>query len=150
MTTETASTKTQSKTKARGSNVKNNLTVPQPIVRNSHANRCIKRTFEDRWSKIDLKDLARQHTHAALETLVEVMSDIDAPPSARLTAANSLLDRGWGKPTTHSEVTVDVYDRMSDSELIAFISEALPTLPRTIDHDYEPHNIDDNDYGDDE
>jgi hypothetical protein len=26
----------------------------------------------------------------------------------------------------------------------------LPTLPRTIDHDYAPHNIDDNDDGDDE
>ncbi len=30
--------------------------------------------------------------------LVGVMGQPDAPPSARVAAANSILDRGWGKP----------------------------------------------------
>ncbi len=41
--------------------------------------------------------MARQHTSTALETLLEVAmaSDSDA---ARVSAANALLDRGYGKP----------------------------------------------------
>jgi len=107
---------------------------PKSIRRNTEKSRSIKRTFEERWSKIDLKDLARQHTQRALETLVGVMSDDDAPANARITAANSLLDRGWGKATTHTEISVDVYDRMSDEELIIFINESLPNIPKTIEH----------------
>lgn len=116
---------------------------PKSIRRNTEKSRSIKRTFEERWSKIDLKDLARQHTQRALETLVGVMSDDDAPANARITAANSLLDRGWGKATTHTEISVDVYDRMSDEELIIFINESLPNIPKTIEH--IPLNNDDDD-----
>lgn len=47
----------------------------------------------------EIKSLARSHTETALNTLVGVMNQPDAPPAARVTAANSLLDRGWGKPT---------------------------------------------------
>ncbi len=43
----------------------------------------------------DVRDAARQHTLAAVETLVSVMEDKKAPHSARVAAANSLLDRGW-------------------------------------------------------
>lgn len=45
----------------------------------------------------EIKSLARSHTDAALKTLVGVMNQNDAPPAARVAAANSLLDRGWGK-----------------------------------------------------
>jgi len=33
----------------------------------------------------------------ALETLAHVMRQPNSPPAARVLAANSLLDRGWGK-----------------------------------------------------
>jgi hypothetical protein len=46
----------------------------------------------------ELKALARQHAAAAIETLANIMLDSGAPPPARVAAANSLLDRGWGKP----------------------------------------------------
>lgn len=114
--------------------VQNNLLKPQTIRRNTEKTRSPKRTFEERWAKIDLKDLARQHTQRALETLVEVMVDGDAPPNARLNAAQQLLDRGWGKPTSHNEVSIDVYDRMTDEELILFIKDSLPNIPKTIEH----------------
>lgn len=50
-----------------------------------------------------LSDLAREHTEVALRTLVSVMKDKKAPHAARVTAANSLLDRGYGKPVQHNQ-----------------------------------------------
>lgn len=46
----------------------------------------------------DIRSLARGHTEAAINTLAGVMNQPDAPHAARVAAANSLLDRGWGKP----------------------------------------------------
>jgi hypothetical protein len=45
-----------------------------------------------------VRALARQYTEAAVKTLADIMIDAEAPHAARATAANSLLDRGWGKP----------------------------------------------------
>jgi hypothetical protein len=45
----------------------------------------------------DLRAAARMHTADAIGVLVEVMGDTNASPSARITAARELLDRGWGK-----------------------------------------------------
>jgi len=50
-------------------------------------------------SLTELKSLARSHTETAINVLVGVMREPDAPPSARVAAANSILDRGWGKPS---------------------------------------------------
>jgi hypothetical protein len=46
----------------------------------------------------EVKALARQHAAAAIETLAAIMQDSLSPPPARVAAANSLLDRGFGKP----------------------------------------------------
>ena len=46
----------------------------------------------------DIRALARQHTALAIRTLVGIASQRTAPHSARVAAATSLLDRGWGKP----------------------------------------------------
>jgi hypothetical protein len=45
-----------------------------------------------------IESLAREHTEKALKTLERVMVEPSAPHAARVSAANSLLDRGWGKP----------------------------------------------------
>lgn len=47
----------------------------------------------------EIRSLARSHTEAAINCLVGVMNRPDANDAARVSAANSLLDRGWGKPT---------------------------------------------------
>ena len=52
----------------------------------------------------DLAALARTHTEAALNTLVEVMSDQKSPASARVQAATSPLDRGYGRAPQSIEV----------------------------------------------
>jgi len=49
----------------------------------------------------EVKELAREYTGKAVETLVSIMSDPKAPPAARVSAANALLDRGYGKPPQH-------------------------------------------------
>jgi hypothetical protein len=45
-----------------------------------------------------IRSLARSHTESALKVLAGIMNEPDAPHAARVSAANALLDRGWGKP----------------------------------------------------
>ena len=45
----------------------------------------------------EIRSLARSHTRSALNILVQVMRNKDATPAARVSAANAILDRGWGK-----------------------------------------------------
>lgn len=47
---------------------------------------------------IDIRSLARNHTEAAINTLAGISSN-GKQESARVAAAQALLDRGWGKPT---------------------------------------------------
>src|SRR5215210_530685 len=49
----------------------------------------------------EVQALAREHTTSAVETLVAIMSDPKAAPAARVSAANALWDRGYGKPPQH-------------------------------------------------
>ena len=44
---------------------------------------------------LDVQALAREHTTAAVQTLVEALKD----PRHKVAAACALLDRGWGKAT---------------------------------------------------
>lgn len=44
----------------------------------------------------EIRELARQHTGTALATLVEI-AERGENESARVAAANAILDRGWGK-----------------------------------------------------
>ena len=52
-----------------------------------------------------LREAARSHTKEALDTLVAVMRAKRSPASAKVAAANALLDRGYGKPAQSMEVT---------------------------------------------
>ena len=44
-----------------------------------------------------IKALARKHSKAAIKTLAAIMNQDDGPATARVSAAQALLDRGWGK-----------------------------------------------------
>ena len=80
----------------------------------------------------DVRDAARQHTLAAVETLVSVMQDLKAPHSARVAAANGILDRGYGKAVQHIEAEVSVYDSLTFAE-----KEALLAVLESLDVDEE-------------
>jgi hypothetical protein len=49
----------------------------------------------------EVKELAREHTAEAIQTLVSIMDNPKAAPASRVSAANALLDRGYGKPPQH-------------------------------------------------
>lgn len=65
-----------------------------------------KQNEETRKHKARLQDLAREHTEQALKTLVDVMK-FGQTETARLSAANSILDRGYGKPAQAVQVSGD-------------------------------------------
>jgi len=65
----------------------------------------------------EIREIARQHTDTAIETLVKVMNDVDASPSARVAAATALLDRGWGRPAQTIHASIDGNASMLDDAL---------------------------------
>jgi hypothetical protein len=69
----------------------------------------------------EIRSLARKHTEAALNTLAGIMNQSEAPPAARVAAANVLLDRGWGKAPQTTEVTLRrvTAKELPDDELAA-------------------------------
>ncbi len=74
----------------------------------------------------EVQALARQHTAEAIETLATIMRHKGAPAAARVSAANAIIDRGYGKPAqtviTDSEKR-DATD-WSRNELVAFLNRA--------------------------
>ena len=79
--------------------------------------------------------LAREHTEQAIDVLAEVMADPFAENRERITAANSLLDRGHGKPNQAiiavpaSRQQAALLAAMSDDDLIAVLNHVrLPRL----------------------
>lgn len=80
-----------------------------------------------------LAELARAHTSTALDVLVQVAkaSESDA---ARVSAANAILDRGYGKPVQHSEVTgkdgKDLIPEQSDIDLARVVTFMLTKASR--------------------
>jgi hypothetical protein len=48
-------------------------------------------------SRTEIRALARSHTRTAVSVLIRVMRSKDATAAARVSAANAILDRGWGK-----------------------------------------------------
>jgi hypothetical protein len=52
---------------------------------------------------IEIRSLARSHTRTAINVLACIMRSKDATAAARVSAANAILDRGWGKATQPPE-----------------------------------------------
>jgi len=55
----------------------------------------------------EIRSLARSHTRTAINALVGIMRSKDATAAARVSAANAILDRGWGKATQPLERSDD-------------------------------------------
>lgn len=92
----------------------------------------------------DVREAARALTHDALATLAQVMRDKRSPASARVSAANSLLDRAWGRPESSADLrlaglagatsarvaTVDT-SHMTPEQVYAYVMHGgeLPDVP---------------------
>jgi hypothetical protein len=81
----------------------------------------------------EIRELARQHTGTALRTLIEI-AERGENESARVAAANSLLDRGYGKPAV-PVVPADLPEVIT----INFGTELRP--PNGAEHDGTRHTI---------
>ena len=69
----------------------------------------------------EVQALAREYSEEAISALRDIIRDKKAPPAARCVAANSILDRGYGRPSqTINQGLVDKpVDQMTDEELMA-------------------------------
>ncbi len=47
---------------------------------------------------IDVQALARKYTQAAIKALADIVQDEEATAASRVSAAEAILSRGWGKP----------------------------------------------------
>src|SRR3954452_5185372 len=91
----------------------------------------------------EIREMARLHTATALATLVEICEGGENE-SARVAAANAILDRGWGKaavPAIAEDVPTVITFKIGDRELrppkdITPAKEALPApQPNEIEQD---------------
>src|SRR5215213_3883695 len=67
----------------------------------------------------EIRELARLHTETALATLVEICESGENE-SARVAAANAILDRGWGKaavPVVADDTPTIITFKMGNREL---------------------------------
>jgi hypothetical protein len=77
----------------------------------------------------DARLLARSHGVEAVEKLVEIMRSEDATHSAQIIAANSLLDRGWGRPPVSVEVCeADARPQEPEGSALEIIKSRLAQL----------------------
>jgi hypothetical protein len=67
---------------------------------------------------LDLAAEARRHAHKAINALVQIVEDEEQPSPARISAANSLLDRGFGSAPKAIDVNVS---HSFSQELSAFL-----------------------------
>jgi hypothetical protein len=86
--------------------------------------------------KSQLSELTRNHTEAAVSVLVDVMLH-GTSDSARISAASSILDRGYGRPVANLDVNdatgvcvrCSATEAMSDEELEKRLAELGVKLP---------------------
>jgi hypothetical protein len=77
-----------------------------------------------------VRQLAQEQTEAAIAVLVDVMIN-GSNESARVQAAQALLDRGYGKAPTEQEVQEserEVMSQVSDSQLVLLAPIAIKLL----------------------
>jgi uncharacterized protein DUF5681 len=65
----------------------------------------------------DAKALAQQCAPEAVLTLKTIMLNEKAPPTARISAATAILDRGYGKPRQEVEMRQFNIARLNDEQL---------------------------------
>ena len=82
-------------------------------------------TIEARRIFQDVADAARERTQDAIDTLSAIMKDPKAPAAARVSAAQAILDRGYGKPAQAIEVD-------AGPDLTHLSDEDLKTLERIL------------------
>lgn len=70
----------------------------------------------------EVQEAARKHTADAIKTLADIAKDVEMSAGARVSAAEALLDRGWGKApqTLEIEGINQLPEHVIDALLAAF------------------------------
>jgi hypothetical protein len=80
-----------------------------------------------KWS---FAEKALQHAEDALNTMVAIMHDPEAPAAARIAAAGKILDRAVGKAPQHVDVTAlrhtEIVYRSAEEIRAALLGRGLP------------------------
>ena len=63
---------------------------------------------------VELKKLCQEATPKAIRKVIRLINSEDE--RVALAAAQTVIERGYGKPTQHVEATVNFFDRLSDVE----------------------------------
>ena len=71
----------------------------------------------------DIREVARAHTASAMNALVQIVENNNARPAARVAAANSLLDRGYGKPEAKIDANISRHAVIRAPEPCASVEE---------------------------
>jgi len=75
-----------------------------------------------------IRDLAGKHAESAVNTLVELMNDAQAPAAARISAAKELVERSFGKPGSYAALELKTpLSELSPKEAIGIISDSAAT-----------------------
>ena len=85
---------------------------------------------------LTVRDIAREHTGEAIETLAAIMRDDAAPAAARISACTELLNRGHGRPVDQRAMLMisaqlgsdRPVKEMSTQEIIQKLAENLPSV----------------------
>lgn len=72
----------------------------------------------------DVRELARMHTPAALLVQVGIMQDAEAPAAARITAAENVINRAYGKPESTTNLNVGAGAAFID--MLRYVNERRP------------------------
>ena len=89
---------------------------------------------------LTVRDIAREHTEEAIETLAAIMRDEVAPAAARISACTELLNRGHGRPVDQRAMLMigaqlgsdRSVKEMSTQEIIQKLAESFPSLRENI------------------
>ncbi len=73
---------------------------------------------------IQIRTLAGKHAETAIQMLVELMGDEEAPAAARISAAKELLERGNGRSGSYAALQLDTpLSELSPKDAIGIISD---------------------------
>lgn len=84
-----------------------------------------------------LANMAQKHAQQAIDTLVEVMSDREATPTARVSAASELLDRGFGRAPQSLEANIQVSFAEEFEHFLLGLADRRSNQARLIDENAE-------------
>ncbi|MDO8800062.1 hypothetical protein [Phenylobacterium sp.] len=84
-------------------------------------------------AKREIAEMAKDHAETALQVLVTVANNTQAPSAARVSAATAILDRGYGKPRQ----SVELEGALAGTMTVTYVTTASGPAPAPSEEDYE-------------